>query len=411
LGVLAHRRVEMFGGGFPNFVDQSGGAYGGSAFGGSAFQNMGATFRGAGPFAGTGVFGQENMFAGGTNFVGAPGDALGAGQAFAAGMPGFTGQVAPAPLPIAAMPVREVRSTDPSRTVYVGNLSQDVTEEWLRYFFQSCGEIRQIRIAGNAEYTTRFAFVEYGDVEQARYAVSVMDGVDVHNPQVANGPLKVSMAKAGLGAGRDGAAGDARERSTRLPEDNAGERCGRTMHVSGVGDEVSELDLVRFFGDNAGKVAAIRKAQRFAWIEFFDVAGVQQGIALDGAKILNSNLRLAMSKTPIHNAGWVHPDMRRQLGLAPGPDLPPSLPAPAPSLAALTPLAAAAFPAFAAGAFATPFQAAGLPIEALAQLGALPQAGVAAPRLGLPATLPFRLPPTAPPGPAPNDPAARGRLW
>ena len=282
------------------------------------------------------------------------------------------------------------------------------------------------------------------------------------------------MAKAGLGAGRDGAAGDARERSTRLPEDNAGERCGRTMHVSGVGDEVSELDLVRFFGDNAGKVAAIRKAQvradsrhprpfaagtcapstictimaaarslrpqRFAWIEFFDVAGVQQGIALDGAKILNSNLRLAMSKartarcrcpprrlapgrasgraitpappqTPIHNAGWVHPDMRRQLGLAPGPDLPPSLPAPAPSLAALTPLAAAAFPAFAAGAFATPFQAAGLPIEALAQLGALPQAGVAAPRLGLPATLPFRLPPTAPPGPAPNDPAARGRLW
>lgn len=118
----------------------------------------------------------------------AAGDALGAGQAFAAGMPGFTGQVAPAPLPIAAMPVREVRSTDPSRTVYVGNLSQDVTEEWLRYFFQSCGEIRQIRIAGNAEYTTRFAFVEYGDVEQARYAVSVMDGVDVHNPQARPPP-------------------------------------------------------------------------------------------------------------------------------------------------------------------------------------------------------------------------------
>lgn len=49
-------------------------------------------------------------------------------------------------------------------------------------------------------------------------------------------------------------------RSFHMADDNAMERTGRTVHVSGVGEEVGEQDIVHHFMDKAGKVAAVRRA-------------------------------------------------------------------------------------------------------------------------------------------------------
>ena len=185
------------------------------------------------------------------------------------------GDLPPPPPP----PQPQPQPHDAGRTVYVGNLVQGITQEWVQYLFGNCGEIVQIRIAGSDKYASRFAFVEFAAADQAHYAIQAMNRVDIGNPQVATGPLKVSLAKGGGaggmggggggggggdgGMGRSGGGGGGpggdhhstpRGPSFRLPDDFTGERTARTVHLANVNPDVQDQELISWFQEHAGYV-------------------------------------------------------------------------------------------------------------------------------------------------------------
>lgn len=76
------------------------------------------------------------------------------------------------------------------RTVYVGNLSSQITEDVVRSFFASCcGPINQVRLAGDPSYATRFGFIEFQLAEGAQQACSIS------GTQLDGRKLRITMSK------------------------------------------------------------------------------------------------------------------------------------------------------------------------------------------------------------------------
>lgn len=78
------------------------------------------------------------------------------------------------------------------KTVYVGNMSHDITEEQVRELFADHGSVQDIRIITDP-YTGRprgFAFVDMATEDGAAKAISEVDGQTVDGRE-----LKVAEAK------------------------------------------------------------------------------------------------------------------------------------------------------------------------------------------------------------------------
>jgi RNA recognition motif-containing protein len=85
--------------------------------------------------------------------------------------------------------------------IYVGNCSDDVTEEQLRGFFATYGEVESVAVVMDRD-TGRprgFAFIEMPDASAARAAIKGVDGTDL-----GGRALKVNEArpKGDRGGGR-----------------------------------------------------------------------------------------------------------------------------------------------------------------------------------------------------------------
>jgi RNA recognition motif-containing protein len=78
------------------------------------------------------------------------------------------------------------------KTVYVGNMSHEITDEGLRELFAAHGEVREVRVVTD-QYTGRprgFAFVDMATEEAAKTAISELNGQTVDGRQ-----LKVAEAR------------------------------------------------------------------------------------------------------------------------------------------------------------------------------------------------------------------------
>jgi RNA recognition motif-containing protein len=78
------------------------------------------------------------------------------------------------------------------KTVYVGNMSQEITDERLRELLAAHGEVVEVRVVTDY-YTGRprgFAFVDMATEEAARAAISELNGQTVDGRQ-----LKVAEAR------------------------------------------------------------------------------------------------------------------------------------------------------------------------------------------------------------------------
>ena len=78
------------------------------------------------------------------------------------------------------------------KSIYVGNISFDITSEKLRELFAAHGEVKSVKLI-NDRYTGKprgFAFVEMMTDEGANAAIHALDGQDVDGRA-----LKVSEAK------------------------------------------------------------------------------------------------------------------------------------------------------------------------------------------------------------------------
>jgi RNA recognition motif-containing protein len=63
-----------------------------------------------------------------------------------------------------------------ARTIYVGNLSLQVTEEHIKHFFSSCGTILFVKMAGR-QPPARFAFVEFASKQAANTALTLTGSI------------------------------------------------------------------------------------------------------------------------------------------------------------------------------------------------------------------------------------------
>eukprot|EP00873_Tetraselmis_striata_P007435 jgi/Tetstr1/427699/TSEL_017824.t1 len=192
------------------------------------------------------------------------------------------------------------------RTVYVGNVGRDVDEQTLHMLFVHCGQVTQIRIAGDPTYETRFAFIEFLAPEMAQTAC-LLDGMNVFDRSI-----KVSMARGASAGGGGGGGGGGGPRGSGGGA-NDPDRVTRTIHVGGIPMDVVTEDQLADYFKHVGEVNAVRKSGRFAWVEFETVMAANKALALDGESLGNSTLRISQSKTPIHTAGW------RKGGAGPGP--------------------------------------------------------------------------------------------
>eukprot|EP01104_Vermistella_antarctica_P009265 TRINITY_DN236_c0_g3_i5.p1 TRINITY_DN236_c0_g3~~TRINITY_DN236_c0_g3_i5.p1 ORF type:complete len:108 (-),score=28.94 TRINITY_DN236_c0_g3_i5:79-381(-) len=59
------------------------------------------------------------------------------------------------------------------RTIYVGNLDSNVNEQVLTTFFNCCGQVSKTKLAGDANYPARFAFVEFSEPTAAQSALTL----------------------------------------------------------------------------------------------------------------------------------------------------------------------------------------------------------------------------------------------
>uniref|UniRef100_A0A183BLZ0 RRM domain-containing protein n=1 Tax=Globodera pallida TaxID=36090 RepID=A0A183BLZ0_GLOPA len=84
-----------------------------------------------------------------------------------------------------------MNSINLSRSVHLGNIPYNATEEDIGNMFSSCGVVTNVRIVYDRE-TNRpkgFGFCEFQDQQSAQNAVTNLNGAELHGR-----PLRVNMA-------------------------------------------------------------------------------------------------------------------------------------------------------------------------------------------------------------------------
>ena len=91
-----------------------------------------------------------------------------------------------------------------NRKIYVGNLSFSTTEDELRELFRTYGQVQSAAIVSDrmSGQSRGFGFVEMSTEDEARAAISVLDGRELGGRQ-----LKVNEAKERTGGGAGGGGG------------------------------------------------------------------------------------------------------------------------------------------------------------------------------------------------------------
>jgi arginine/serine-rich splicing factor 12 len=78
------------------------------------------------------------------------------------------------------------------RTIYIGNLSTSLHPDEILNYFQTCGEIRYLRMAGDETQPTRFAFIEFANPE------SVQIALQYNGAMFGNIPIRVISSKSAI---------------------------------------------------------------------------------------------------------------------------------------------------------------------------------------------------------------------
>eukprot|EP01087_Luapelamoeba_hula_P013553 TRINITY_DN386_c0_g1_i2.p1 TRINITY_DN386_c0_g1~~TRINITY_DN386_c0_g1_i2.p1 ORF type:complete len:534 (+),score=100.61 TRINITY_DN386_c0_g1_i2:75-1604(+) len=201
-------------------------------------------------------------------------------------------------------------------TVYVGNLSSELSEDIVRTFFSACGLVTNLRLAGDPSYPTRFGFVEFQTPEAALKAV-YLSGTELDGRR-----LRITMSKNPIGSAppesirnsSPGGAGASRRSSypgMTNPHDSP-EMVSRTVYVSGVDPELTEDHLIQFFSV-CGTVTQCRLCgdgrhpTRFAFVEFASVEAATTALGLSGVTLGFSPLKVMPSKASIQSTASRRP--------------------------------------------------------------------------------------------------------
>ena len=90
---------------------------------------------------------------------------------------------------MASTQVDPAKAEEIARTIYIGNISSQVSEEELTRFFAAIGPVAYCKLAGDVSQPARFAFLEFVDVASAQAALQL------NGTTLGDRPLKVNHSK------------------------------------------------------------------------------------------------------------------------------------------------------------------------------------------------------------------------
>ncbi|GAX72928.1 hypothetical protein CEUSTIGMA_g383.t1 [Chlamydomonas eustigma] len=178
------------------------------------------------------------------------------------------------------------------RTVYISSIDLKVTEAQLASFFMDCGEVLDCRICGDPNSATRFAFIEFTEVEGAERAL------DRTGIMLGSLPLRILPSKTAIVPVK-------RELMPSSQDDV--ERCGRTVYVTNIDKRVDRVDVRGFFEQLCGKVCKLRllgdsaHSTRIAFVEFVGAEAAMAALNCSGAILGSLPIRVSPSKTPVRS--------------------------------------------------------------------------------------------------------------
>ncbi|PVU89641.1 hypothetical protein BB561_005231 [Smittium simulii] len=82
-----------------------------------------------------------------------------------------------------------IKAEEIARTVYIGNISSQISDQELMDFFSCAGDVAYVKMAGDGMQPTRFAFIEFSTIAASQTAMG-MSGV-----VLAGRPLKINFSK------------------------------------------------------------------------------------------------------------------------------------------------------------------------------------------------------------------------
>ncbi|KFK27722.1 hypothetical protein AALP_AA8G421000 [Arabis alpina] len=176
------------------------------------------------------------------------------------------------------------------RTVYVGDVDQQVTEEQLASLFLSCGQVVDCRICGDKKSVLRFAFIEFTDIEGARSALTKSGTL------FGSHPIRVLLSKTAI----------APVNPTFLPRsEDERQKCVKTIYCTNIDRRVTQMELEDFFQAVCGEVQHLRllgdyrRQTRIAFIEFKLAESAIAALNCSGVVLGGLPVRVSPSKTPI----------------------------------------------------------------------------------------------------------------
>ena len=186
---------------------------------------------------------------------------------------------------------------DPSsRTIFVGRLSWNVDNDWLKSEFEECGEViaARVQMDRNTGKSRGFAYVEFADL------TSVEKALQLSGKEIDNRPVNVDRSTNNKASGGQGNAGEAR-RAAYGDETNPP---SSVLFVGNLSWDASEDSLWEVFAEY-GDVKSVRvptdresgKVKGFGYVEFFDIEFAKKAFEdAQGKEVLGRNLRLDYSQ-------------------------------------------------------------------------------------------------------------------
>jgi len=192
-------------------------------------------------------------------------------------------------------PVASSRERIPC-TVYVSGIDQQLQEEHITQFFTICGPISNIRLCGDNDHHSKFAFIEF-TTSEAAITAAAMSGI-----QLGSGIIRILPSKTAIQGARPL---NSHSSAISTLDPSYYERACRTVYVGSVDVGLTEDDLLQLFG-GCGTITKLclagdtAHAARFAFVEFTSSAAAQKAILLNGTMVGERPIRVNQSKTPIH---------------------------------------------------------------------------------------------------------------
>lgn len=178
-------------------------------------------------------------------------------------------------------------SKEPSLKLFIGNISDDCTEEHLRDAFGVHGEIADCHIPQDNGMNKGIAFLSFSSVEEAIAAKVALDGTQIAGDNIRLEFSEVRERPGGCGGG--GGGGGSKEPSLKLFIGNISEECteDHLRNAFGAHGEIADLFIPQENDVNKG-------------IAFCSFSSVDQAVAakeaLDGTEIAGKNIRIDFSE-------------------------------------------------------------------------------------------------------------------